>query len=94
MLKIAAGFFLGLLWAGTINAADLVLKNGKFYTLDSSRPWAEAVAIESGRVVYVGDAGGVHDFIGTDTVQYDLMGKFVLPGWLTVIRIQASSLNR
>jgi len=80
MLKIAAGFFLGLLLAGTVNAADLVLKNGRFYTLDSSQPWAEAVAIESGRVVYVGDAGGVHDFIGTDTVQYDLMGKFVLPG--------------
>ncbi len=80
MSRITIGLFLGLLLASTVNAADLVLKNGRFYTLDTSRPWADTVAIRGGRIAYVGDVDGVQEFIGEETIQHDLMGRFVLPG--------------
>ena len=79
-LKIVAGIVLGMLLAGTAISADMVLRNGRIYTVDISQPWAEAVAIENGRFVYVGDADGVQEFIDSGTVEYDLKGRFVLPG--------------
>jgi len=79
-LKSLAKVIVALLLIDSAFAADIVLKNGKFYTVDASQPWAEAVAIEHGRFVYVGDMGGVNDFIDADTVVYDLQAKFVLPG--------------
>lgn len=80
MLKKIVGFAIGLLLATTASAADLVLKNGRFYTLDTSQTWADSVAIDDGRIAYVGDAVGLQDFINDETEQYDLMGRLVLPG--------------
>ena len=68
-----------LLTSNTIST-DIVLNNGRIYTVDAAQPWAEAVAIENGRFVYVGDADGVEKFVGRDTVEYNLQGQFVLPG--------------
>jgi len=48
--------------------------------VDVSRPWVEAVAIEDGHFVYVGDVDGVSEFVATDTAVHDLEGRFVLPG--------------
>jgi len=80
LFKIVSGIIVGLLLAGTAMSAELVLTNGNFYTVDTARPRAEAVAIENGRFVYVGDADGVQEFINADTVEYDMQGKFILPG--------------
>jgi predicted amidohydrolase YtcJ len=80
MLKKIVGFAIALLLATTASAADLVLKNGRFYTLDTSQTWADSVAIDDGRIAYVGDAVGLQDFINDETEQYDLMGRLVLPG--------------
>ena len=80
MLKKIVGFAIGLLLATTASGADLVLKNGRFYTLDTSQTWADSVAIDDGRIAYVGDAVGLQDFINDETEQYDLMGRLVLPG--------------
>jgi len=33
--------------------ADSVFLNGKFYTVDSRRSWAEAVAVKDGCFIYV-----------------------------------------
>jgi hypothetical protein len=33
--------------------ADLVLQGGRVWTADSAQPWAEAVAVRAGRIVYV-----------------------------------------
>ena len=33
--------------------ADLILGNGRIYTQDPSRPWAEAVAIRDGKLIGV-----------------------------------------
>ena len=44
-------------------ASETVLVNGKFYTLDEKKEWAEAVAIEGGNIVYVGAMKGVEAYI-------------------------------
>ncbi len=80
LMKIFPVLILGLLLSNNAQSADIVLSNGNIYTVDTSRPWAEAVAIDDGRFVYVGDTEGVKKFIDGDTLEYDLQGKFALPG--------------
>lgn len=60
--------------------ADLIFTDAKIYTVDTSKPWAQTVAIKDGRFVYVGDNEGVEKWIGSKTEKVDLGGKFVLPG--------------
>jgi predicted amidohydrolase YtcJ len=61
--------------------ADLVLRNGRIYTLDDERTWAEALAIDDGRIVFVGPNEGVDEFVGPETRFVDLEGKMALPGF-------------
>jgi hypothetical protein len=35
--------------------ADLAFVNAKVFTSNTGKPWAEAVAVREGRIVYVGD---------------------------------------
>ncbi len=37
---------------GTV--ADLILTNGKVYTVNPAQPWAEAVAVKDGKIIAVG----------------------------------------
>jgi len=62
--------------------ADLVLLNGRIWTGDEERPYAAAVAIEGERIVFVGDDFAAGDFIGSETEQIDLEGRFVTPGFI------------
>ena len=62
--------------------ASLILKNGSVYTVDADRSWAQAIAIENGKIVYVGSDSGVNAISGEDTVVIDLEGKMVLPGFV------------
>jgi hypothetical protein len=61
--------------------ADLVLINGRVYTVDSARPWAEAIAIRGDRIVAAGTTAQVRALAGTQTRVIDLAGKFVTPGF-------------
>ncbi|MDX1518139.1 MAG: amidohydrolase family protein [Woeseiaceae bacterium] len=61
--------------------ADAVYRNGRIYTVDSYRKWAEAIAIDEGRIVYVGDNAGADDFIGDETKVYNLKGRMMMPGF-------------
>ncbi len=61
--------------------ADLVFRNGAVYTVDAVRSWAEAVALRSGRIVYVGPDAGVAAWVGPKTRVIDLKGKMLLPGF-------------
>ncbi len=61
--------------------ADLVLRGGAVYTIDSTNPWAQSVAIAAGRIVYVGADSGVTPWIGPGTAVVQLQGKMVLPGF-------------
>ena len=62
-------------------AADLALEGGAVYTLDPGRPWAQAVAISQGRIVYVGDTKGLAAHVGPETRRIDLHGRMLLPGF-------------
>lgn len=57
-----------------------VFVNGRIYTSDSSRPWANAVAIENGRFGFVGNSEDL-DVCDDDSV-YDLGGRLVIPGMI------------
>ena len=63
------------------SSPDLVLYNGLIYTVDPEQPWAEAVAIEAGKIVYVGSSEIAQQLIGADTISKDLDGHLVLPGF-------------
>jgi predicted amidohydrolase YtcJ len=60
--------------------ADLALRNGVIYTVDGARSWAETVAIDDGRIVYIGNDAGAKDYIGPQTEVIDLEGRMVVPG--------------
>ncbi|MCA9995133.1 MAG: amidohydrolase [Anaerolineales bacterium] len=72
--------FLPLVTADATHEADLVLHNGAIYTVDEAQPWAEAVAIKAGRLIFVGADEDVEPFIGEATEIMDLGGRMVLPG--------------
>ena len=64
-----------------IPAADIVLHNGKIFTVDAGRPWAQAVAIRGSRIVAVGNNGPVLALAGPGTRSIDLGGRVVVPGF-------------
>lgn len=62
------------------SSADLVLVNGTVYTMDDSRPKAQAVAVIGNRIAVVGVNEDVAPFIGPDTRVIDLEGQTMVPG--------------
>lgn len=61
--------------------ADLVLKNGEFFTADADNPSAEALAITGNKITAViTDSKNANKHIGDNTQVIDLEGKFVTPG--------------
>lgn len=60
--------------------ADLVITQARIYTADRARSMAQALAVRGSRIVYVGDAGHVREFIGPATRVERLAGRLVLPG--------------
>jgi len=61
--------------------ADTVFLNGRIYTVDTQRSWAEAVAISADRIIYVGTNDGARALAGTGTTVVDLRGRMMLPGF-------------
>ena len=59
---------------------DLILSNGRFYTLDSENTVAQAVAIKEGRIVAVGEGTAVDELAGPRIRKLDLNGRTVIPG--------------
>ena len=64
--------------------ADLVFHNGAIYTVNEAQPWAEAVAVQDGVIVYVGEDDAVESWIGENTVVVDLNGRMLMPGFQDV----------
>jgi len=60
--------------------ADLVLTDGKIYTVDPARSIATALAIKDGKIVFVGSTADAHRWIGPKTRTEQLGGRLVLPG--------------
>lgn len=61
---------------------DAVFYNANAYTLVDARPWAEALAVDGGRIVYVGDSESALAMAGSATRRYDLGGRMLLPGFI------------
>jgi predicted amidohydrolase YtcJ len=62
--------------------SDWVLENGAVYTVDPARSWARAIAVDDGKIVYVGDDAGARAHVGPRTRVIDLEGRMVLPGFI------------
>jgi predicted amidohydrolase YtcJ len=64
------------------SGVDRIFFNGAIYTLDETRPWADAVAVDGSEIVYVGDVAGALALAGEDTIRHDLAGRMLLPGFI------------
>lgn len=64
----------------SIRPADLVVVDAKVYTVDDSRPTAEAIAVRDGRIMFVGSRRGVDAVTGPATKVVDAHGGIVIPG--------------
>jgi len=60
--------------------ADVVYHNGKITTLDPSRPYASAVAVQGGKIISTGSDPEVLSLRGEQTETVDLHGRTVIPG--------------
>jgi hypothetical protein len=81
-LIIALGLVQGCKAAPEGNMVDLVLANGKVWTGDAARPWAEAVAVRDGKIYAVGTAAELRKIASSGTKLVDLGGSLVLPGFI------------
>ncbi|MDA9009523.1 amidohydrolase [Alphaproteobacteria bacterium] len=79
MMRILFVFLLSTI-AALAQASDSVLLNGKIYTVDRANPWAEALVIEDGKLIYVGNDEGAEKYILPDSEVIDLQEAFVMPG--------------
>lgn len=62
--------------------ANLIFKNGFIYTADPTRRVAQALAVNAGRITYVGDDQGAMQYANPDTRVFDLQGRMLLPGFI------------
>ncbi len=62
--------------------ADMIIINGKVYTVNESQPWAEAIAIKEGMILKVGTTSDIQEFRGENTETIDAKGEFVMPGFI------------
>jgi predicted amidohydrolase YtcJ len=68
-------------FAQTKPAADVIIQNARVWTVDPSRPEADAVAILGDRIVAVGSSPRVDAWRGPSTHVVDAAGKRLLPGF-------------
>ncbi|MGB3027196.1 amidohydrolase [Paradevosia shaoguanensis] len=64
-------------------AAELILTNGRFYTVDRARPWVEAVGIANGRIMALGSESDVRSAQPGARI-IDLGGRMAMPGIVDV----------
>lgn len=83
MKRILIALFLALVAFGSALAqtkADVVFTNGNVYTVNDKQPHADAIAVKSGRIVFVGTNAGAKKYVGSGTRTIDLKGATVVPG--------------
>jgi predicted amidohydrolase YtcJ len=61
---------------------DLLIRNAKVWTVDPTRPEAEAVAVRGDVIAAVGDERDARDAVGSDAEEIDARGGTVLPGFI------------
>lgn len=68
--------------AGPGVEADLILVNGRVYTMDDARPRAEAFAVKDGRFIAVGSNADIRNLASARTRVIDAAGATVTPGFI------------
>jgi predicted amidohydrolase YtcJ len=66
----------------TVQPADMIIYDGKVWTVDESLPRAHAIAIRNGHIVRVGEDAQVMALKGPSTKMIDLKGALALPGFI------------
>ena len=61
--------------------AGLIVHNATIYTVNPDQPWASAVAIKDGQIIYVGDDQGAQELVNSETQTVNLHGRMMLPGF-------------
>ncbi|KAB1201210.1 Transcription initiation factor TFIID subunit 2 [Morella rubra] len=85
--------------------ADLVVKNAVIFTSDESLPFADSTAVRNGRILRVGNHSFVQEVAGYGTVELNLEGKVVVPGFidshvhllfggLQIVRVELRGVNQ
>ena len=61
-------------------ATETAYVNGRIYTQDEDRPWAESLVTQGDRIVFVGSDEEALEHAAEDSKLVDLQGRFVMPG--------------
>ena len=77
----------GLMFSGCArqqpkDAADIVIRNARVYTVDKERPSAQAVAVRGDRILWVGTDQDSGRYVGDSTKVIDAGGRMMLPGFI------------
>ena len=81
LMVMAAHLLFGASVADGPCMADLVAVNGHVFTVNSSQPWAEAIAVCGDRIERVGTTAEVLAIAAPGARRIDLQGRTVLPGF-------------
>jgi predicted amidohydrolase YtcJ len=79
-LMIAAALSASVAGAQSPSPADLIVTDGRIYTVDAAHPMAEALAVRGSRLVFVGSASEAQVFRGPSTRIVDAHGSTIIPG--------------
>jgi predicted amidohydrolase YtcJ len=82
VLSLFAFALPGSVFAQAVRPADLIVTGGRIYTVDVTRPVAEAFAVRGGRFVLVGTRRDVMMLKGPQTQMVDLRGAAAYPGFI------------
>jgi predicted amidohydrolase YtcJ len=86
MQGAAAGAALAPFGGGIANPAvgkaDIVVRGGRFHTMDDRIAQAEAMAVRGDRIIAVGRASDIEGLIGASTRVIDARGLTVTPGFI------------
>jgi predicted amidohydrolase YtcJ len=74
--------FVSVAWPDGSNAQERVFYNAKIFTAEPEHPYAEAVAIRSGKIVAVGNLQEVRKSVSAGAERVDLQGKTLFPGFI------------
>jgi predicted amidohydrolase YtcJ len=84
--RIALAFFLLISCVAfgqsqRLPVADALVLHGKIYTLNPRQPWAQALAVQRGKIVAIGSDAEIESLRGIGTKVIDAGGRLVLPGF-------------
>jgi predicted amidohydrolase YtcJ len=62
--------------------ADLIIQNGKIYTVDATNSIVESVAVKDDKILAVGSTDAIQKYKGEQTQVIDLLEKVMTPGFI------------